>query len=182
MIKKPTLLLQGCCGPCSTAVIKKLEEQFDVYLFFWGSNIFPKEEYDKRLEALMTVNQNFLNGKDAIVAPYNEEEYLESVKGLEKEPEGGYRCEKCFELRMYACAKKTKEMGYNYFASTLSVSPHKNAKIIAEVGKRAEEKFGVKFFEQDFKKENGFLLSTTLSKELGIYRQNYCGCKFSIRK
>lgn len=179
---KKKLLLQSCCGPCSTTGIKRLEEEFDITLFFWGSNIHPKEEYLKRLEALNMVNAAFLQGKESIVVPYNAIEYFEAIKGMENEIEGGKRCDLCFELRLEACAKTAKEKGFDTFASTLTVSPHKNAKKIDEIGFALEEKYGVPYFSTNLKKQNGFLLSTQLSKQLNLYRQNYCGCIFSKQR
>lgn len=179
---KQKLLLQSCCGPCSTTAIKRLEAEYDLTLFFWGNNIHPQEEYTKRLAAQLQVNQAFLASRNIIIVPYDPNLYYNGIKGLELEEEGGARCDKCFELRMEACARQAKADGYDLFASTLSVSPHKNSKEINSIGLMLQQKYGVPFLQTDLKKQNGFLQSTQYSKQLGLYRQNYCGCSFSLKK
>ncbi len=177
---KPKLLLHVCCAPCLCGVIDRVIDKFDVTLFFYNPNIMPNAEFDKRLSALKEMLTHYL-GTKLIVPDQNEQEFLAVANGLENEKEGGARCTKCFELRLSKTAEylsnHTDE--YDYFATTLTVSPHKNAPLINKIGNEIAEKFGVKYLESDFKKQNGFLLSTTLSKELGIYRQDYCGCEFS---
>lgn len=174
---KPKLLLHSCCGPCSTSVIKRLIDYFDVTVLFYNPNIDTRLEFNKRLLAQQTVINHY--NVNLITVDYNHNQYLEFVKGLEKEKEGGARCEKCFELRLNKTFEVAKEEGFDYVTTTLSVSPHKNSKLINEIGFRLSEQYGIGFVESDFKKKDGFLLSTKLSKELNLYRQNYCGCEFA---
>ncbi len=178
--QKPKLLLHVCCAPCLCGVIDRVIDKFDVTLFFYNPNIMPEEEFDKRLSALKEMQKHY-SGTKLIVPDQNDQEFLTVASGLENEKEGGARCAKCFELRLSKTAEylASHKNEYDYFATTLTVSPHKNAPLINEIGNEIAEKFGVKYLESDFKKQNGFLLSTTLSKELGIYRQDYCGCEFS---
>lgn len=180
--RKPVLLLQCCCAPCSSAVLERLKQHFDLKLYFYNPNIYPQEEYEKRLLQFNTLlgNIEYPNGIEMLEAKYNQEEFFEFVKGLENEKEGGARCTKCFILRLEETAKKAKEIGADYFCTTLSVSPHKNSELINSLGLAAEEKYGVKYLLSDFKKKEGYKRSVELSNELGLYRQNYCGCKFSI--
>lgn len=179
---KQRLLLHSCCGPCSSGVLEDLSKDFDVTIFYYNPNIYPKEEYEKRrdtqkqlLEELKpNINVGFVE------LPYDENEYLSVVEGLENEKEGGARCEKCFLLRMGKTALFAKENGYDLFTTTLSVSPHKNAKLLNEIGEILEKKYAIKYLVADFKKKNGYLKSIQNSKKYNLYRQNYCGCKFSI--
>lgn len=173
------LLLHSCCGPCSTVVIERLMQNFDVTVFYFNPNIFPREEYEKRKTEQKKVCKNF--NVPFIDGDYDEEAWLRFVKGFENEKEGGARCVKCFEYRLQATASLAKEQNFDVFATTLSVSPHKNTEIINTVGKSLEEKFEIEFLQESFKKKDGYLRSINLSKEMGLYRQNYCGCRFSIR-
>ena len=157
------LLLQACCGPCATYALEVLSQKYQVTVFFWGSNIHPREEYDRRLEAIKKVSPQ------AIIVPYNKTEFLNAIKGLENEPEGGARCARCFELRLRATAEYAKAHGFDYFASSLTISPHKDIALINKIGTQFE-----KYLPTDFRA--GFQKSIELSKKLGIYRQNYCGC------
>ena len=180
--EKPVLLLQCCCAPCSSAVLERLKEHFDLKLYFYNPNIYPEEEYYKRLaqfEKLLEKTE-YPNGIETVRARYNQEEFFEAVKGLENEKEGGKRCTQCFILRLEETAEKAKEIGADYFCTTLTVSPHKNAELLNQIGIKTGEKYGVKFLQSDFKKKEGYKRSTELSKEYDLYRQNYCGCKFSI--
>ena len=178
--EKPRLLLQVCCAPCFAGSVEYLTEHFDVTAFFYNPNIQPKQEFNLRLDALKQLIESFPSVK-LVVPEQDENEYLAYVKGLEKEKEGGARCTGCFELRLEKTAKYMMDnMGdFDYFATTLTVSPHKNAKIINEIGNKIATKYGVNYLESDFKKKDGFLRSINKSKELGLYRQDYCGCSFS---
>ena len=178
--EKPRLLLQVCCAPCFAGSVEYLTEHFDVTAFFYNPNIQPKQEFNLRLDALKQLIESFPSVK-LVVPEQDENEYLTYVKGLEKEKEGGARCTGCFELRLEKTAKYMMDnMGdFDYFATTLTVSPHKNAKLINEIGNKIATKYGVNYLESDFKKKDGFLRSINKSKELGLYRQDYCGCSFS---
>ena len=180
--KKPVLLLQCCCAPCSSAVLERLKEHFELKLYFYNPNIYPKEEYEKRLSQFDTLlnNTDFPNKTELVKSRYEQEEFFSAVKGLENEKEGGRRCTECFRLRLEESARKAKEIGADYFCTTLSVSPHKNSALLNEIGVQTQEKYGVKYLLSDFKKKEGYKRSIELSKELRLYRQNYCGCKFSI--
>lgn len=180
MTKKPKMLLHACCGPCSSSVIERLEEEFDLTIYFFNPNIMPKGEYDKRFDELIKflnkTNRNYV----VVNAPYSNDTFKEKVKGREGDNEGGRRCEICIEYRMEETAKYAKEHNYDIFTTTLSVSPHKNAEYINKIGKELEEKYDIKYLTSNFKKQNGFLRSIELSKEYNIYRQNYCGCRLNI--
>ncbi len=181
--KVPTLLLHSCCAPCSSYVIEYLSQYFSITVFYYNPNISPEEEYrfrsseQKRLIAEMPVKYPVTY----IDEEYDSRQFFDAVKGLENEPEGGRRCEKCFELRLGRTIQLAKEMGFDYAATTLSISPLKNAQLLNEIGKRLSEKQGVNWLGSDFKKKGGYKRSTELSKEYGLYRQNYCGCVFSKR-
>lgn len=174
------LLLHSCCGPCSTHVIEVLKSQYDLTIFYYNPNIFPKEEYEKRLAEQKRYAE--IVGVKVIDKTYDEEEFLSKVKGLELEKEGGKRCDACFEFRLKETAKLCKELGYDIFATTLSVSPHKNSFTINTIGKKIAEEYGVDYLEESFKKKDGYLNSIKLSKKYELYRQNYCGCRFSLRR
>ncbi|MBE7074705.1 MAG: epoxyqueuosine reductase QueH [Clostridiales bacterium] len=174
---KPKLLLHSCCAPCSSAVIKRVSEFFDITIIYYNPNIFPKEEYDKRkveqIRLVKILNVNFLD------CDYNSDEFDNAVCGLEAEPEGGKRCNKCFYLRLEKTANMAKQLGYEYFGTTLTISPHKNEQIINQIGAILQEKYKINYLFSDFKKKNGYLNSINLSKEYNLYRQDYCGCKYS---
>ncbi len=177
--EKPVLLLQCCCAPCSSAVIERLEEHFTLKIYFYNPNIYPEAEYTKRL----TQFDKLLADKkeiETVKAEYIQEEFFDFVKGLENEREGGARCTQCFILRLRKTAEKAKEIGADYFCTTLSVSPHKNSQLINLIGLKIQEETGVKYLCSDFKKKEGYKRSVELSKEYDLYRQDYCGCKFSI--
>ncbi len=180
--QKPVLLLQCCCAPCSSAVLERLKEHFCLKLYFYNPNIYPEEEYEKRLAQFdkLLGAEEFSNGIEILPSVYEPEKFEEAVKDLHNEKEGGARCTQCFILRLEETAKKAKEIGADYFCTTLTVSPHKNSQLLNELGLKAQEKYGVKFLLSDFKKKEGYKRSTVLSNELGLYRQNYCGCKYSI--
>ena len=178
---KKTLLLHSCCGPCSTACIERLKQFFDVTIFYYNPNIYPKEEFEKRLYNEQKVINYFSDVK--IVSPtYEEEIYLKTVKGLEGEKEGGKRCEECFKLRLRETALYAKLHGYDYFGTTLTVSSHKNEQHINQIGKEISEETKVDFLFSDFKKHDGYKRRIDLSKQIDLYRQNYCGSRFSIKK
>ncbi|HAF85141.1 MAG TPA: hypothetical protein DCG32_01975 [Sphaerochaeta sp.] len=169
-----TILVHACCGPCSTASIERmLTEGWKPTLFFSNSNIFPQEEADLRYEALLAVARAY--GVPVIREVWNHEGWLEAVTGLEAEKEGGRRCEACFAYNLSEASQKAEELGFEHFCTTLTLSRFKNSKTIFRVGERFPH-----FEELDFKKKGGFDRSLVLSRELGLYRQHYCGCEFSI--
>ncbi|MBQ7885095.1 MAG: epoxyqueuosine reductase QueH [Clostridia bacterium] len=174
---KPKLLLHSCCAPCSSAVLTRVCEHFDVTVVYYNPNIFPQEEYllrkNEQIKLLKKLNVNFLD------CEYNYFDFKNFVAGLEDEPEGGKRCNKCFLLRLDYVAKKAKELGFNYFGTTLTISPHKNEQIINQIGENLQDKYKINYLFADFKKKNGFLNSIKLSKQYNLYRQDYCGCEFS---
>lgn len=174
------LLLHSCCGPCSTACLQVLKEYFDVTVLFYNPNIAPEKEYILRKNEQERYIRDYAQGVQFLECGYDPDEFYRVVKGYEKCPEGGDRCALCFDLRLDFCAKVAKEKGFDCFCTTLTVSPHKNAELINSIGKLKESKYGVKFLPSDFKKKNGFLNSVKLSDEAGLYRQNYCGCVFSL--
>lgn len=180
--EKPTLLLQCCCAPCSSAVLERLLEHFKIKIYFYNPNIYPAAEYEKRLSEFdkLLKHPDFSKGIEVIPAVYENEKFEAAVKDLENEKEGGKRCEQCFILRLNETARKAKETGADYFCTTLTVSPHKNSDLLNKIGLQAEKQYGVKFLASDFKKKEGYKRSTELSKELELYRQNYCGCKYSM--
>ncbi len=177
---KPTLLLHSCCGPCSSYVIEYLAQYFNITVLFYNPNIHPEEEYLHRLETQKQLISR-LGGALLQEGEYCPERFFGEIKGLENEPEGGARCEKCIAGRVRVTAEKAAEGGFDYFCTTLSVSPHKNADMINSLGLSLQAELNVKWLPSDFKKKGGYLRSIELSKELGLYRQDYCGCMFSKR-
>lgn len=177
----PNLLLHSCCAPCSSYCIEYLTNYFNITIYYYNPNISPKEEYEKRKqEEIKFINEFKAKNKLNIIdCDYNYDDFLNVISGLEKEPEGGSRCSKCYLLRMEETAKKGEKLKYDYFATTLTVSPYKNSKKINEIGFLLEEKYNIKYLPSDFKKKNGYKRSIELSKEYNLYRQNYCGCIFS---
>ena len=167
------LLLHACCAPCSSSVLEKLKD-YDVTVYFYNPNILPKEEYLRRQEELVNMLEKL--NIPYILDDYNNEDFRLAINGFENFPEKSERCKKCYYLRMEKTALLAKKLGFDYFTTTLSVSPHKNYAWILEIGKQLESLYGVKFYEEDFKKKDGYLRSLILSKEYGLYRQNYCGC------
>jgi predicted adenine nucleotide alpha hydrolase (AANH) superfamily ATPase len=174
---KPTLLLHVCCGPCATAVIERLEATHEITCFFYNPNIHPEAEYGLRLDQARDLARRI--GLRFIDGEYDVDEWFRETSGLEDEPEGGRRCGICFRKRLEATARKAKEMGFDAFATTLTVSPHKNAGLIREIGEEVSRRVSVPFFFGDWKKKNGFKRSVELSKQYGLYRQDYCGCEYS---
>ncbi|MBR2696179.1 MAG: epoxyqueuosine reductase QueH [Parasporobacterium sp.] len=179
--KTPSLLLHSCCGPCSSYVLDYLKDYFHITVFYYNPNIDPEEEYAHRLsEQKRLIDTVYPGSVELLTLPYDHEEFLSAVKGLEGEPEGGARCEECFRLRLEKTAQLAKEKGFDYYGTTLTVSPHKNAMILNRVGHETEASSGnAVWLESDFKKKNGYLKSIELSKEIDLYRQVYCGCEFA---
>ena len=178
---RPHLLLQSCCGPCSSYVLEALTPFFRVTVLYYNPNIQPREEYELRLanqrkiiDALPTPTV-----VDLLECPYDGERYDQAVRGLESEPEGGQRCTVCFRLRLEETARLAKENGFDWFCTTLTVSPHKDADRLNRIGAELGERYGVPFLPSDFKKREGYKRSIELSKVYGLYRQDYCGCLFS---
>lgn len=183
LIFKPKLLLHVCCAPCSSHVLDVLKEEYDITIFFYNPNITEKAEYEKRLAELYRFVDiaPFAENVKILDGGYTPGEFFEMSKGLENEPERGRRCYKCYEKRMRQTAQYAKDNGYDIFTTSLSISPHKNAKWINEIGSALCSEIGIDYLYSDFKKKNGYLHSIELSKEYGLYRQDYCGCIFSKR-
>ena len=180
--KVPTLLLHSCCAPCSSYVLEYLSSYFKITVLYYNPNIYPESEYSKRI-----IEQQTLIGEmdtkypvQFIAGGYDKEKFHEMAKGLEKVKEGGVRCFKCYELRLRETAEIAKEGGYDYFTTTLSISPLKNAAKLNEIGLKLAEEYGVSYLTSDFKKKNGYKRSVELSAQYGLYRQDYCGCEFSM--
>lgn len=180
--RKPRLLLQVCCGPCSTQVIERLRDHFDMDLYFYNPMIYPRAELDKRAENLKKVaDKSHFEGE--VIIPINDaSDFLEVAKKRKDDKEFGHACYDCYELRLDRTAQYAKENAYEYFTTSLSISPYKNAAWINEIGAKLEDKIGVKYLYADFKKKDGYKRSIELSKEYGIYRQEYCGCFFSLKE
>ncbi|MBQ1436935.1 MAG: epoxyqueuosine reductase QueH [Ruminococcus sp.] len=179
----PTLLLHACCAPCSSYCLEYLSDFFNITVFYYNSNISLKEEYHHRLEEekRLISEMPFANPVTITESVYDPREFFSLVKGLENEPEGGKRCEKCFRLRLSAAAQKAKELGADYFTTTLTISPLKNAALLNQIGEEEAAKHGVSWLPSDFKKREGYKRSIQLSSQYDLYRQNYCGCIFSFR-
>lgn len=177
----PKLLLHVCCAPCSSYVLEYLSEYFEITAFFYNPNIDTDSEYRHRAEELIRfINEkNFSNKVDYVIAEYNSTEFYDTVKGLEQCREGGNRCFKCYELRLCRSADYAQKHKYDYFTTTLSISPLKNADKLNEIGGNLSEEYKIPYLFSDFKKKNGYKRSIELSKEYNLYRQNFCGCVFS---
>lgn len=175
---RPRLLLQSCCGPCSSYVLEYLTRYFRVTVLFYNPNIRPEAEYDKRLETQKRLLERLPEGRSVeLIEPgWRGAEYMDAVAGLENEPEGGARCAVCFRLRLKETARRAAAEGFHFFGTTLTVSPHKNAPLINALGLELEREYGVRWLPSDFKKRNGYLRSIELSRQYGLYRQDYCGC------
>lgn len=178
-----TLLLHACCAPCSSAVLERLGNIFKITIFYYNPNITDKEEYDKRLEEIHKFIEKFKTKYkiNIIDGRYDKNEFFEMANGLENEPEKGKRCYKCYNLRLEETAKIAKEKKFDYFTTTLSLSPYKNSNWINEIGEILKNKYQVDYLYSDFKKKNGYKRSIELSKEYNLYRQNYCGCIYSMK-
>ena len=174
----PSLLLHSCCAPCSSHCLSELSPQIGVTVFYYNPNLDCAEEYEKRKrEQIRFLRET--GPADFLDCDYAPEDYISAVRGLEEEKEGGARCAVCFRLRLERTAREAKARGFDYFATTLTVSPLKNAKLINEIGFAVAEEVGVPYLPSDFKKRGGYLHSVRLSEEYGLYRQDYCGCAFS---
>lgn len=179
-MEKPRLLLHVCCAPCSTHVIDLLRGEHEVEAFFYNPNIHPLEEYGERMAESKGYCRKI--GARFHLGSYDVEDWLRRVRGHEGDEEGGERCRICYRMRLEETARKAKEGGFKFFATTLSISPHKKAEVINELGAEIGEKHGLRFYEADFKKKDGFKRSVAMSREHGMRRQSYCGCVFSMRK
>ena len=178
-----TLLLHACCAPCSSTVLERLGNFFNISILYYNPNITNKDEYEKRLVEIRKFTSSFDTKYpiEVISGRYEPKEFFDIARGLENEPERGKRCYKCYELRLRETAKIAKEKGFDYFTTTLSLSPYKDAKWINEIGEELEKELEVKFLYSDFKKKNGYKRSIELSNEFNLYRQDYCGCVYSVR-
>lgn len=177
---KPRLLLHSCCAPCSSYVITYLYDYFDITILYYNPNIHPYEEYKKRKDEQIRLISNF-KGVKIIDCDYDNDIYNEVIKGLENEPERGSRCTKCFYLRLNKTGEIAKKNNFEYFGTTLTVSPYKNAKLLNEIGEDISKKYDIKWLYSDFKKNDGYKKSIELSKKYDLYRQDYCGCIYSRR-
>ena len=179
----PTLLLHSCCAPCSSYCLEYLSEYFKITVFYYNPNIYPESEYALRTEEQKRLIKELKvkNEISFLEIGFNPEEFYSAVKGLEKEKEGGERCFGCYRLRLSKTAEEAKKRGFDYFTTTLSISPLKNAEKLNEIAEDEGIKSGIKHLPSDFKKKNGYKRSTELSKEYGLYRQDYCGCVYSLR-
>jgi epoxyqueuosine reductase len=177
----PTLLLHSCCAPCSSYVIEYLSPYFNITILYYNPNISPIEEYEKRKQEQIKLIKELptKNKVNILDCDYDNDLYEKTIKGLEKEPERGSRCTKCFWLRLEKTAITAKKNNFDYFGTTLTVSPYKNSKLLNEIGLSLQEKYNIKYLYSDFKKNNGYIRSIELSKEYNLYRQNYCGCIYS---
>ncbi len=177
---KPKLLLHACCAPCSSHTILLLKKYFDITIFYSNDNIYPYSEYETRLNEIINFCKNF--DINVLYDEYNEDDYNNKIKGLEHLGEKSNRCYMCYELRLEKTAIKAKKLGYDYFTTTLSISPYKVERWINEIGYNLENKYGVKYLYSNFKKDDGYKHSIELSKEYNLYRQDYCGCKYSLEE
>ena len=180
----PSILLHSCCAPCSSHIIDTLTKYFNITILYYNPNIEPYEEYLKRKEEEIRFIKEYknINKLDIIDCDYDNDSYHKLVKGLENAPERGERCFKCYNLRLEYTAKKAKELDYDYFGTTLTVSPYKNSNKLNEIGEELSEKYNIKYLYSDFKKNNGYKHSIELSKIYNLYRQDYCGCIYSKKQ
>ena len=180
---KPGILLHSCCGPCSSSVLELLSKYFDVTVLWYNPNLYPEAEYDKRLstqkQLIDAIAKDGVQAK-LLVEPWRSEDYFSRIKGLENEPEEGKRCLECFKIRLDETARIASERGFEWFCTTLTVSSRKDAVAINAIGREAEAKYGVKWLPSEFKKREGNHRSIILSEKYGLYRQEYCGCVFSL--
>ncbi len=170
---KPKLLLHCCCAPCSSAVIERIKDFFDITFYYYNPNIYPQQEYEQRMKEFLKL------GVNVVTEEYNHNEFLNIVKGHEEDEEGGNRCKICIAQRMDKSFEYAKNNNFDYVTTTLSISPHKDALFINTTGENLANKYDIKYLYADFKKENGYLRSIQICKEKGIYRQDYCGCEFA---
>ena len=177
-LTKPKLLLHACCGPCTSGVFDQLKDYFDITILYYNPNTYPYSEYMLRYEQLIKLQKHY--DFKLILTDYNEEEYLSKVIGHENDKEGESRCAICYKLRMEETVKYAKLNGFEYFTTTLSVSPYKNADKLNKIGEELESIYGIKYLYSDFKKHDGYKNSIKNSKEFDLYRQDYCGCRYSL--
>lgn len=179
----PALLLHSCCAPCSSYVLEYLSQYFKITVYYYNPNIYPAEEYRARVKEQQGLidRMEFQHPVVMVAGAYEPDKFYHAAKGLEKEPEGGERCIKCFRLRLREAAKVAKAGGYDYFTTTLTISPHKPAQLLNEIGEAMAAEYGISYLTSDFKKKEGYRRSAELSDKYGLYRQNYCGCIYSIR-
>ena len=184
-MEKKKILLHSCCAPCSTAVIERLADEFDITIFYYNPNIYPEEEYIKRKNEELKYIEIYNNCHEDKIkfmdCDYDNITFYNAVKGLENEREGGARCAVCFRVRLEKTATLAKENNYDIFGTTLTVSPHKNAEVINAIGLGLEKEKGIDYLVSNFKKQNGYKRSVELAKENDLYRQNYCGCEFALK-
>ena len=182
--KKKRLLLHACCAPCSSYVLEYLNNYFDITIYYYNPNIDTEDEFNKRtIEVNRLVKEaSFAAGVKVVIAPYEKELFDKLASGLEDEPEGGARCKKCYYLRLRKSAIYAKENGYDYFTTTLSISPYKDADSLNLIGKKLSEELDIEYLYSDFKKKNGYKRSIELSHIFGLYRQDYCGCVYSKKE
>lgn len=180
MDKKAKLLVHVCCGPCSMYPMSILSQYFDLTIYYTNSNIYPQAEYELRLNELMRYLDMLNNPHQLVIPPYQPIEYLKKIWPYKDAKEGGIRCLKCYALRMNEAAKYAAEHGFKYFTTIMSVSSHKNSYYINELGELMEKEYGVKFIHSDFKKHDGVKKNNELNKKYELYRQDYCGCVFSL--
>ena len=180
----PRLLLHACCGPCSSYCIEYLSNYFEITILYYNPNIFPETEYQRRLRELIEFipKREYKNKVTVIEDTYEPKEYYNSVKGLELLGEKSKRCYECYKLRLKRACIYAKENNYDYFTTTLSISPYKISAWINEIGEKLEKEYNVKYLYSDFKKKNGYKRSQELSREFNMYRQDYCGCSFSLKE
>ena len=176
---KPKLLLQVCCAPDATVVVERLREEYDIGVYFYNPNIHPESEYRKRAEEMENLAPQL--SVRCFIGQYESELWFGLTKGLGREPEKGRRCKVCIYMRLLRTAQLAKKHGYDFFATVLTVSPHKDAELINWLGRKVADHVGVKYIESNFKKKDGFKRSIELSRQFGLYRQDYCGCKYSKR-
>ena len=176
---KPKLLLHACCAPCSSHTLLVLKDYFDITIFYSNDNIYPKEEYLNRLDEVKRFIPLISEDIKLLYDEYNDKDFYDAIKGLENLGEKSERCYKCYTLRLEKTAEKAKALGFDFFTTTLSISPYKVTRWINEIGYKLEDKYGVKYLFSDFKKDDGYNHSIELSKEYSLYRQDYCGCVYS---
>lgn len=184
LTEKKKLLLHACCAPCSSYVIEYLSNFFDITILYYNPNIDTKEEFEKRLQELKRFVKEFKtqNPVKVVSLGYHSKDYLNEIEGLEEEKEGGKRCLKCYRMRLEKACLYAKENNYDYFTTTLTISPHKNSKVLNEIGASLEETYDMPYLYSDFKKKEGYKRSIFLSREYHLYRQDYCGCSFSKKR
>ena len=180
----PRLLLHSCCAPCSSAVLERLTGAFDITVFYYNPNIAPEEEFFHRAkeQKRLIASIPHVGSIDFLCGNYDSERFYRVARGFEAAPEGGERCTRCFTLRLGETARLARKMGFDYFTTTLSISPLKDAQCLNQIGGTLAERFGVQYLFSDFKKKDGYRRSCALSEQYGLYRQDYCGCIFSRRE